>query len=200
MPNPTRDNYTFVGWCVSTDESCVPTKGTYVVPSGQTGGIIFNAVWTPVKIQITYHYNDTEEGQTDWCNKFDTTDAGFISAWNSVKDKYDELFGSSSTWSDASAKEVALNMLQFAYPDGRADETKDVLQTAMARYDRIVARDSSLAKFVTRAKTFSSPVTNNPISKIVEMGDPIWVVTIASLLSVAAVAGFVIYKKRKETF
>nr|MBQ0091301.1 InlB B-repeat-containing protein [Candidatus Enterousia merdequi] len=67
LPTPTKDNYTFVGWCRSTDseESCVPTKGNYTVPSGQTGKMVFYAVWTPVKIQITYHYNDTEEGQAE---------------------------------------------------------------------------------------------------------------------------------------
>lgn len=134
-----------------------------------------------------------------YCTTCDTKDAGFIAAWNTVSSNFDNLFGSGSTFTQ---KEIEYAKLMFkdATPIAKGTEGSDILQNAMARYDTILSRDSSLDAFMARNVSSSSRygyVFENEEVSFANEDSNAAILAVASL-SAATLGALYLLKKRKD--
>ena len=142
-------------------------------------------------------YMNTQMNGSKVCTG-DMTNLG--TAWGNVSSKYTELFGSGTSLS-SSELAYAKKMLKSASASWNADHDSDekyCLERAMRTYEWCVSNYSgTCTAFMSDVRTVSS-AKYNPISSIGNNGNTIAIITVISLISVSAVGGYFLLRKRKE--
>lgn len=147
-------------------------------------------------VEFAKFMNTTMNG-TNVCSG---TFANLEDAWGDVKDKYDELFGASTTL-NATELAWAKNMLKYANAAWGSDAENACVEKAMKTYEFCIA------KYGVDPFMFESDGTT-PLRSIVvgpsintlfsKNSSTVSVIVIVSLISIAAVGGYFFLRKRKE--
>lgn len=128
------------------------------------------------------------------------TFANLKSAWGTVRDKYDELFGESTTL-DAIELAWAKNMLKYANAAWGSDAENACVEKAMKTYEICIAKHG-VDPFMfesdgtTPLRSISStPSINMLISK---NSSAVITIIVISAISLAAIGGYFLFRKKKE--
>ena len=126
------------------------------------------------------------------------TFANLESAWDDVADKYDELFGASTTLNETELA-WAKNMLKYATAAWGSDDELACVEKAMKTYEFCVTHHSDVCNaFLSGVRTVSAPHISPLINIVGEKANSVAIIVIISMVSVTAIGGYFFLRKRKE--
>ncbi len=128
------------------------------------------------------------------------TFANLESAWDDVADKYDELFGASTTL-DATELAWAKNMLKYATAAWGSDAENACVEKAMKTYEFCIAKHGvDPFMFESDGTTPLRSISSTPSINMLVSKNSSAVITIViiSAVSLAAVGGYFLFRKKKE--
>ncbi len=145
-------------------------------------------------VEFAKFMNTTMNG-TNVCSG---TFANLESAWGTVADKYDELFGADTTL-NATELARAKNMFKYATAVWGSDAEPACVEKAMKTYDYCVGK-YGLDPFMDGVRSAERAGNINPITIIGTKSDVnvIAIVVITSVVSLTAIGGYFFLRKRKE--
>ena len=147
-------------------------------------------------VEFAKFMNTTMNGE----NVCSGTFANLESAWETVANKYDELFGESTTL-NATELAWAKNMLKYATAAWGSDAENACVEKAMRTYEFCIAKHG-VDPFMFESdgttplrSSSSTPSINMLISK---NSSAVITIIIISAVSLAAVGGYFLFRKKKE--
>ena len=144
-------------------------------------------------VEFAKFMNTTMNG-TNVCSG---TFANLESAWDDVADKYDELFGASTTLNETELA-WALNMLKYATAAWDSEAEAACVEKAMKTYEHCVSHYDNLEKFMSSIKSVQSVKVSPLVNIIGENTNTVAIIVIISMVSVTAIGGYFFLRKRKE--
>ena len=142
-------------------------------------------------VEFAKFMNTTMNG-TNVCSG---TFANLESAWDDVADKYDELFGESTTLNETELA-WAKNMLKYANAIWGSDDEAACVEKAMKTYEHCVDK-YELTAFMSELRSVSKTSVINPIVDVTGNA-PVIVTIVVSMIGLTAVGGYFFLRKRKE--
>ena len=145
-------------------------------------------------VEFAKYMNTTMNGTNVCSGTFENLE----SAWDDVADKYDELFGASTTL-DATELAWAKNMLKYASPVWGSDAEPSCVEKAVKTYDYCVDK-YDLDPFMDGVRSVGRAGNISPIAVInfnTNVG-VIAVVVITSVISLSAIGGYFFLRKRRN--
>ena len=151
----------------------------------------------------SYEFFYDTEAKKVWLTRQDIVDADGWAEYFLNHVVCDETSATLPTgWSDAASAYAALSGDAKDYVYGAdADEDGDNVARALARYEVAVARHSSLTKFVVDRNNNvrrAISIASVPTSLVSENSTAITIVVVVAMISVSAIAGYFLIRKRKE--
>lgn len=128
------------------------------------------------------------------------TFANLESAWDDVADKYDELFGASTTLNETELA-WAKNMLKYATAAWGSDAENACVEKAMKTYEFCIAKHGvDPFMFESDGTTPLRSISSAPsISMLISKNSSaVITIVIISAVSLAAVGGYFLFRKKKE--
>ena len=143
-------------------------------------------------VEFAKFMNTTMNG-TNVCSG---TFANLESAWGDVADKYDELFGASTTLNSTELA-WAKKMLEYATAAWGSEAEAACVEKAMKTYEFCVAK-YDLDPFMDGVRSVSAPHVSPLINIVGEKANSVAIIVVISMVSVTAIGGYFFLRKRKE--